>query len=197
MTYKISRLFSHEPNELLARPRVSYKISEYVFDYIRENILIPNKLLKDDKIDYSFTLSFVVFDSELHKFFYETPFNTEENKFRPDTKPKIINGVKEVSIRVVSKKISAIILPSDYADIVYDMFGSFLVASFSKKVTKEKLDELKKGLNYTYINSIPFPAPFEEQKYNADSSSYHKSVDFKAITEEIIIKDVYKKHFGF
>jgi hypothetical protein len=197
MAYTIFRIFSREPDELIKRPRVSHKISEYVFEYILSNLLIPHKLLKDDKNDYSITLSFAVYNEEMHKYFSSCIYNTEENKFSPDSKFKIYNNTKEGFTRVISSIISDKMTPTEYANLVYDMFGALLIEIYPKKISKEKMDELKGGLDHDYIQGFPFPAPFEEQQYTADNSSYFKSENFKTTTEKITIKDVYLNHFKF
>lgn len=48
------------------------------------------------------------------------------------------------------------------------MICSVLYLLSYTKSKKEELDNLKAGLDYEYINSFPFPAPFEEQKYLTD-----------------------------
>lgn len=197
MAYTISRIFSHQPDELISRPRVSYKISEYVFEYIRLKFLVPFKILKDDKNDYNITLSFVIFDEEKHKYFSSSTYNSEEEKFSPDSKLKTYNQVKEATVRVISKNISSKMSPIEYANLVYDMFGALLVELYPKKINKEKMDSAKDGLDYDYIQVFSFPAPFEDQQYEADGSSFTKSINFKTTTEKIVIKDVYLNHFKF
>lgn len=90
-----------------------------------------------------------------------SPFNTEENKFRPEPRFNIHGNLKFAVLRVVSKLLNNETTPEVYSNIVYDAFGSFLLL-ISKKVTKEELDKLKSGLDYKYINSFTFPATIDE-----------------------------------
>lgn len=72
------------------------------------------------------------------------------------------------------------------------MFCSLLIILY-KKVKKEELDNLKAGLDYEYINSFPFPAPFEEQKYLTDDGVISMTHDSgkKRITKLLNVKEEY------
>jgi hypothetical protein len=142
-------------------PKINSKVREYVWKYIYDNILLPKKIMSDNKYNYRLTLDLNKFNPEKHKFFTDSPFNTEENKFRPEPKFNTQGNLKFVSIGVVSKLINNDTAPKDYANIVYDAFGSFLIL-ISKKVTKEELDKFKSGLDYNYINSFTYPATIED-----------------------------------
>ena len=53
MAIVIKRSFGVNYKSLLTRPRISHKVSEYVFDFINENLLKPNKVIQSDKYVYS------------------------------------------------------------------------------------------------------------------------------------------------
>lgn len=62
------------------------------------------------------------------------------------------------------------------------------------------LDQLKPKIDDTYINSFPFPAVFEDQRYIGDKGSVqwiHSDGVNHEEGEIIVIKDEYIKHFGF
>lgn len=153
--------------DCINRPRVSHKISEYIWNYIWTNSLKPNGILLNNINSYRFFLDFNKYNPEKHKFFFESPYNTNETKFRPEPKFKNIGNNKSVNIRSVSIYLDSNITPSLYADIVYDMFSSFLIINY-KKISKEDLDFKKANLDYNFIDRFPYPAPFEEQKYATD-----------------------------
>ena len=150
--------------ELEESPKLSSKVREYLWQYIFDNLLVQKKIMVDDKYNYSMTLDLNKFNPEIHKFFTDSPFNTDINKFRPEPKFNQQGNLKFANIRVVSKAMDKDISPTDYANIVYDAFGSFLIL-ISKKIDKSELDELKKGLDYEYIKSFNYPATIEECKF--------------------------------
>ena len=153
-----------EKAELENSPKISSKVREYIWQYIFDNLLVQKKVMTDEKYSYSVTLDLNKFNPEIHKFFTDSPFNTDINKFRPEPKFNQQGNLKFANIRVVSKEMDKDISPVDYANIVYDAFGSFLIL-ISKKIDKSELDELKKGLDYEYINSFNYPATIEECKF--------------------------------
>ena len=182
---------------ILHRPRVSYKISEYVWLYIYKNYLKGLNILTDNKYSYRLNLSFSKYNPDIHKFFFDSQFNTEQNKFWPEKRFNTINKIiKQADIDVVSIYLDENIQPKDYADIVYDMFGAFLVEIY-KKVKKVDMDNMKEGMDYKYIESFSFPAPFDEQRYFLDNNVYTKTISNGIIqtVEEINPKDIYIKHW--
>ncbi|NQX41275.1 hypothetical protein HQN84_20665 [Pedobacter steynii] len=153
-----------ERAELENSPKISSEVREYIWQYIFDNLLVQKKVMTDEKYSYSVTLDLNKFNPEIHKFFTDSPFNTDANKFRPESKLNQQGNLKFANIRVASKEMDKDISPADYANIVYDAFGSFLIL-ISKKIEKSELDELKKGLDYEYINSFNHPATIEECKF--------------------------------
>ena len=41
-----------------------------------------------------------------------------------------------------------------------------------KRLKREEFDELKPKIDWSMVESFPFPAPFEEQQYIGDAVSY-------------------------
>lgn len=153
-----------EKKNLENAPKVSAKVREYVWRYIYERLLVPRKIMLDAPYDYRFTLDLNEFNPEIHKFFTDNPFNTDEDKFRPEPRFNKLGNLKFVVLRVVSKNICNNTSPSEYANIVYDAFGSFLVTIY-KKVTKSDFENLKQSMDYEYINNLPFPASLKECRF--------------------------------
>jgi hypothetical protein len=193
--------FDLKPNlkVLFKRPRVDYRISEYVFDYINKNILIKNNIMQ--KGDYLICLSFKIFDKNIHKYFKNSPYNNlESTKYDSSIKNRIINGEKYRDIHIIcrSDKIDEKINPQEYANIVYDMIGVFLIEKY-KKITKETMDTIKTGMDYDFIKKFKFPASFNNQKYITDVSNITwSSSDGKVIEEmkTLNIKEEYIKYYG-
>jgi hypothetical protein len=163
---------------LYKRPRIDYRVSEYVFEYIKKHILEPRKweiyyrpidlsfvLLnnKDEQIDYCIN-SMSVFNSE------NTKYDHGITKY---TGPAA--GYRFLHLFCYSTEINENIKPKEYAHIVYDMIGAYLVRVYSynkrKNITKELMDNYKTGMDYTYIESFKYPAAFENQKYYNDDYS--------------------------
>src|SRR5438045_949057 len=75
MSFIVKRSFSPEYAGLIKRPRISYKVSEYVFSFINENLWVPNRILQSDKYSYEFTFHFS-FSIPKRQFPYTSPFAT-------------------------------------------------------------------------------------------------------------------------
>jgi hypothetical protein len=167
-------------NIFINRPRVDYRISEYVCEYICKTVLKPNSplitggfILFLDFMPYDKDNPYMPIESNMHNAepikvynLYNTEdsvYNTEDTKFDP-TKT---SWGKTFSVRCYSTKFNETITPKEYANTVYDMFGAFLVNKY-KRITKEVMDKNKMGMDYNYIESFEFPAKYENQKYCSD-----------------------------
>ena len=141
---------------LYKRPRVDYRISEYVFDYINKNVLEPNKLVLDG--NYEICSSFTFYDNERFKYFDDTSFDTEDTKYSiSKISNRTENGkkYKNISISCYSIELTENIKPKDYANIVYDMIGAFFVNKY-KKITKQTMDNNKVGMDYGFIEKFKY-----------------------------------------
>ena len=201
---KLSRLtngamdFNSNYQALIHRPRVSFMISEYVWKYIYEKYLLKLRLMSEEKYNYNIFLSFNKYNPNIHKFMFNSAYNHEKCFFWPEPKFRTVNVTdKWLTISLTAECIDENIIPALYASLVYDMFCSLLIILY-KKVKKEELDNLKAGLDYEYINSFPFPAPFEEQKYLTDDGVISMTHDSgkKRITKLLNVKEEYLKHWG-
>jgi hypothetical protein len=191
-----------EPNiEILyKRPRVDYRISEYVFDYINKNILEQDKIMQTGY--YRICFSFKFYNKENHTYHNDTIFCTENTKYSFHLFTLTEDGIKykEIIIFCYSTELTEKITPKEYANIVYDMMGAFLKSKY-KKITKEKMDKNKKEMDYNLIESFKFPAPFENQKYLADNpgilkrSTVSKGKEIDIV--EINIKEKYIEYYGY
>lgn len=199
---------------LCKRPRVDYRISEYVMEYICKTILKPNSPLITG--DYWMALHFYPFDKEkntvpynIYSVFEERAdeilsrhylnnnefYNTEDTRFKTENS----SWGKGYSVDCYSTKLNEHITPTEYANIVYDMIGAFLGTKY-KRTTKEVMDSYKSGLDYDYIGSFEFPASFENQRYGDDGEvrAYYTEGEELDECEKMTYEKylMYKKHFG-
>jgi hypothetical protein len=206
MSFIIKRSWGVNYKNLLTRPRVSHKVSEYVFDFINENLLKPSKVLQSDKYVYEFTLSFSSSIPKNRKFPfpYTSPFATEtrlffgQKGFRPFEKTE-----KWATLSVLADDIDQSIAPYEYATVVFKMFADFLLSNF-QKIDKDIFDKLIEKLDKTYIDSFAFPASFEEQQYSLDEINFpaiplSAGYDWVDIDKWVTInpKVEYLKHYPF
>lgn len=193
--WSFDKPLSIEPDiELLfKRPRVDYRISEYIFQFIDEHILKPNKILQ--KGNYSFCLAFGIYNPEIHKFHQENLYNDDYSKFRLAQFNR--KEYMEIQISCNSTFFNENIAPVAYAEMVYDMFAVYLITNF-KKLTKEIMEGKKAYLDKNYIADFEFPATFENQKYIADETSIAFTSTDGYVTEKrapIVMADVYKEQY--
>jgi len=154
-------------NELLyKRPRVDYRISEYVFQFINENVLGKYNIIHNK--NYQVELSF--HNSE----FYPQISHKEKYLFDFDDEKGYtygaydnINWDKLIIIDCYSKLLNETIKPVEYANIVYDMIIAYLINK-CKKITRESTHKNQKNMDYKIIENFTFPALFDNQKYIHD-----------------------------
>jgi hypothetical protein len=163
------------------RPRIDYKISEYVFDYININILKQKNIMQTG--DYDIHLLFFIHNEEAQN---------KEDKFYKHQHYRS----RKISIMFTSTKLHEKITPIEYANIVYDMIGFYLTNKY-KKITKEIMDKNKNGMDYNYIENLNYPAVYEDQKYIGDEKEnkreeYKKYYNEKSKEE----KEKYRKYFN-
>jgi hypothetical protein len=171
MSILIQRSFSPDYKSLLKRPRISYKVSEYVFEFINDNLLKPLKVLQSDKYIYKFTFSFS-FSIPEREFPYTSPFATNRRLYFSPRGFRTFEKIEKwATLVVISDDIDQTILPYEYATIVFKMFGDFLLTNY-KKFDKNTLDKMLADMDNQYIDSFAFPASFEEQRYLLDDIEY-------------------------
>ncbi|MEN7551949.1 hypothetical protein AAG747_28805 [Rapidithrix thailandica] len=146
---------SFQKTDFETRPRVSYKIREHIVALCVKHILAPKNVIVNGRFDYSITFSFD---------------KASEDNFIKD---KIIyslrtrKGTKEVGISICDVEVSNNISPRAYAFLILEGMQVFLTGEY-KKITPALFDAVKEHIDWDYINELPFPAPFEEQKYLLD-----------------------------
>ena len=205
------------------RPRVSFHVDQYIWGVIEKNIVEPKKILKYRNDNYSLCISLHSYRKG-HKLFipYNTPYNGElikdakpnennylhinnyvnyknRNTWYCPEKNNVILGEKQNWVLVHSTLFDENITPRDYASLFYDAIGSMLVYNF-KSVTKKELDVVKQMIDWEYVNSFAFPAPFDEQRYVGDDKKiFSYSWDGRKMTtllEPIDAKIAYNEYFN-
>ena len=174
MAVIILRSFGINYKSLLTRPRISHKVSEYVFDFINENLLKPNKVLQSDKYIYKLTLSFSFEIPKQRKFPfpYTSPFATKTRLYFPQNGFRTFEKIEKwATLGVIADDIDETINPLEYAKTVFRMFADFLLYNY-KKFDKKMFEDLLLKLDKNYIESFPFPASFDEQQYSLDDIEY-------------------------
>jgi hypothetical protein len=137
MSFSINRIVGLE--DLLKRPRVSYKISEYVLGFIDKELLKPANILQSDKYVYEFTLSFDFGIPRPNKILYKSPYATNKRLYIPQKGfTTFERTTKKVHLTFIGDDIEPDIIPTDYADIVYTMLADYLLYNY-KKLKKESL----------------------------------------------------------
>lgn len=203
MSFRIKRSFSPDYKSLLTRPRISHKVSEYVFDFINQNLLKPNNVLQSDKYIYDFTFSFS-FSVPKRKFPYTSPFATDTRLYFSPKGFRIFEKLEKwATLAVIADDIDQTIQPYEYATVIFKMFGDFLLTNY-KKFDKATLEELLLNMDRQYIESFAFPASFEEQQYSLDDIEYPvmpltKESEWISISEWTTInpKVEYLKHYPY
>ena len=184
---------------LYKRPRVDYRVSEYVVDYVHKTIPQLEKILS--KNYHNITLDFSCRGKEeieegtndrleLFGYFTDRDYLTDDTSY-------VIFGKKSTLLQIMcdSAKLNDNITPCEYADIVHTMV-SVLLKRWYKRLTKEIMDENKKQMDYGYINSFQFPAVFKNQRYNIDIDGSRFLFNGDTWWDGAMIKAAYKKHYG-
>lgn len=203
MSFIIQRSFSPNYKSLLTRPRVSHKVSEYVFDFINDHLLKPSKVLQSDKYVYRFTFSFS-FSIPKRKFPYTSPFATATRLYFSPRGFRTFEKIEKwATMVVIADDIDETITPYDYATVIFKMFGDFLLTNY-KKFDKATLDALLPYLDRQHIESFMFPASFEEQQYALDHLEYpvaplEYGYEWTGLDKLVTInpKVEYLKHYSF
>ena len=101
-------------------------------------------------------------------------------------------------MNVDAANVSESITSREYADLLFDGIGAALVFNF-KRLKREELDGLKPKINWSMVESFPFPASFEEQQYIGDEGKIHVySWDGRqetTLVDPYSVRDLYLEYF--
>ena len=181
--------------------------------------------MQSKRHDYCLVVSLSKYNPEKDKYFKSSPYNGSLKKtimlstkdfstlyhsredfidgikrqrwFSPD-KFWINCGDKAALISACADNVTENITPLEYADLLFDAFGAFLLYNF-KKVKKSDLDMLKTKIDNNIVCGFPFPAPFSEQQYQGDDSYFRVTELHKGIETVLIdipnVSVFYKRHY--
>lgn len=200
MQYTISRIVGLENEKLLRRPRVNFRISEYVFSYINKKLLVPNRIIQSDKYNYWFTLDFGYPIPRPNRILYRSPFSTETRLFVSHLGFRTVDKLtKWAYLSVTADDVDETIPPYEYSLVVFDMFADYLQRNY-KKITIELLVSVRDEMDRQYIESFPFPARFEEQRYAMDEGMHGDPIENGVMPEDYKYKSAreeYLKHYPY
>ena len=128
---------------LRKRPRIDYRVSEYVFEYFSKKIFITYGIVLPE--NYEVFLAMDTYDiKRRERLQYTSPYNTNTTKFSSMLINRMNNGKEYLTIHIecFSLELNECIKPIDYANIVYAMFSDFLVKEYKKKSRELKLKVL-------------------------------------------------------
>lgn len=163
MNFVVNRIVGDD--DLLRRPRVSYRLSEYVVYFIDENILKAHRILQSDKYIYNITFSFSFEIPKEHKIIYKGLYSTDSRLYIPMPGFRVFEKVnKNIFLSVTANDIDQNISQKDYAILLYRMFAEYLLFNF-KKLTKREFDDFEDKLDFSLFDTFPFPADFSDQRY--------------------------------
>jgi hypothetical protein len=189
-------------NILYKRPRIDYRVSEYVYGYIEKNILEPKKIteLKYGRYALTIKLRFFLLNKNAKAFkdgvsSEHSTYNTENTIYLTDMyRGELRLGYKTILLTCISSEINENIKPKEYANIVYDMIGAFLETKRYKSITKELMEKYRSEMDYAYIESLRYPAAFVDQRYSMDRESTERKFD--PFYHDINVREVYMQHYG-
>lgn len=163
-------------NTIDLRPPISWKVRDYLEDFIIENVLMEKQIV----VSSQWTI-------HLHCFFCKPSprFNYDYVHFY--AKPQTVkeNMVKIYEIMIPEKLINE--SKNKYEktiELMYDAISIFLTATY-KKVSKEFMNELWQQVDMKYLLALPYPAKVKDQKYLTDLTDEKGNiVDFVDVHRE-------------
>ena len=208
---------------LFNRPRVSIHVDEYIWNFIKENIVKPHKIMRSENNNYMLSIAYNLFDPEKQRYFPLSPYNgqlRDEIKmdsangwyFREDfsdgkkrtnwfcpSKIWTSCGNKVIDVGITAANVSENITPREYADLLFDGIGAALMFNF-KRLKREEFEQLKLKIDWSIVEGFPFPASFEDQQYIGDEGIIHVySWDGRKETTLVgpySVRELYLEHFG-
>ena len=159
MAILLERLWNNLDGEgnlvLLNRPRVSIEIDRYIWNIIEQNIVLPKNIMQSKSYDYKLIVSLGKYNPEKQKYFKFSPYNgslkesvllstkdfyysredfvdgiDRQRWFSPE-KFWTNSGDKITLISAYADNVTEKITPLEYADLLFDAFGAFLLYNLS------------------------------------------------------------------
>ena len=143
------------------RPPISHKVKDYLIDLIIKEVLEKKNIIVNARWNIFLALYFF-----------------RKGKYGPD-RVFLAKGSRTVSAENI--KIYEVIVPIQVLDtagdkylktieLMFEAITLFLTSNY-KKITADFMAEVWKKADLEYLHSLPYPAPFEDQKYPGDEVS--------------------------
>jgi hypothetical protein len=150
---------SYSCTSMTERPPISYKVREYLEDFIVENLLKKKKIIIGTKWRVDLSISFIQESARYKSDYIFTP---------KGAKTVSSEGVKIFEVLVPLKLIKEAENPHLKAiELTYESVASFFTREY-KKITLSLMTELWNSVDKGYLLSLPYPAPLIDQKYVSD-----------------------------
>ena len=183
----------HYKITLFSRPRVSIHVDEYIWSFIEENIVKPHKLMRSEKHGYLLDISFDQFDPAKHRYYPLSPYN---GPLREGVEMDSANRSYFREDFAGGKDRTTWFSP----DKIWTNCGDKVLNVDCLLYKREEFDELKPKIDWSMVESFPFPAAFEEQQYIGDEGKIHVySWDGRQETDLVgpySVRELYLEHFG-
>ena len=147
------------------RPPMSFLVDEYFEIFVTNKVLRTKSIIVESKWNIYLSLIFVgdgpkvLFDRMA---FIEKPRTVRFEQLKIYTvliRYNQIEGAKDPYLKTI--------------ELIYEAISMFLTTVY-KKVSRSFMDELWLKIDLDYLLSLPYPAPFEDQKYVADDQRYKR-----------------------
>ena len=143
-------------------PIVSYEVVKYIWGYIEEKFLVPEKIWINDKFTYHFSIVIEKMEEE-DIFFQENWFNTEKTKYLT---PKFSTSkeIRYTTLFITSGELSKDMDIRIFSCMLYNVLSS-IVLTYTKKLSIDDFVREREHLDFNFISTFPYPASIESSKY--------------------------------
>nr|WP_314999305.1 hypothetical protein [uncultured Capnocytophaga sp.] len=143
-------------------PFVSYEVVKYIWGYIEEKFLVPEKIWINDKFTYHFSIVIEKMEEE-DVFFQENWFNTEKTKYLT---PKFSTSKESryTTLFITSGELSKDMDIRIFSCMLYNVLSS-IVLTYTKKLSIDDFVREREYLDFNFISTFPYPASIESSKY--------------------------------
>lgn len=143
-------------DNVLDRPKASYKVVEYIETFIYDNILLEKKIIIKSKWNVVLGISFL-----------ERDYNQKTITVLPPNIFSELNAKQYVVIAPYKNRLSKGNLSVEFGLYLFEIASVFFTEYF-KKIKIEELEKMKYLLDIDYLSGIKYPAEFSDQKYIDD-----------------------------
>ncbi|WP_294823912.1 hypothetical protein [uncultured Flavobacterium sp.] len=142
-------------DDVVNRPQASHRVREYIEQFVLTDILLPKKIIVGAKMK---TLLQVSLFTKGESYFVSLPPTTFK-KENTRAYPVMVSPGDSMAAHSNGSVAFALLL--------YRAVTEFLITHY-KKLTRTELEEIQQKMDIKYLESIPYPAPFDDQQYIMD-----------------------------